>query len=103
MASGSFRSILHSAFVEVRSGAVNNATATLTIDHLLLEQISFLKQGETRQLVDGTGDSAGSRISRYDRLDAMLTQLESAVDAVAAAKTDEKKLAALGLSDEVSL
>lgn len=97
------RTVLHSAFSAVRSGEVNKSTAALTLDHLILEQIKFLKKGETRSIVDGKGESVGSRISRYDQLDNLLSEVQSMVAAIKAAGTDEQKLTEAGIYTETAL
>lgn len=91
------RSILHSSFAYVRGTEVNKATAALTLDHIIQEQIKTLKKGETRDILDGQGTSLEHRPSRLDRLDALEADINKVVDALVAAGDDAEKLSALGI------
>jgi hypothetical protein len=91
------RVTLHSAFSFVKGVEQNQASASLTLDHLLSQQISSLKGGETRELLDGRGGSLGKRISRWDRIDQLQSDLEEVIKAIVAAGDDPAKLRALGI------
>lgn len=91
------RRVIHSAYTLIRSQEVNKATASLTLDHLIQEQITRLKKGETRAILDSKGDSMGSRVSYLDSLDSLEKELKDAVKAIKDAGTDADKLAELGL------
>jgi len=93
------RKVLHSAYSFIRSVEVNKASASLTLDHMIQEQISTLKKGETRALLDAKGDSVGSRISYIDALESLEKELADVVKAVKDAGTDAAKLQALGISE----
>lgn len=93
------RRVLHSAYTFIRSVEVNKATASLTLDHLIQEQITRLKKGETTAILDSKGDSLGNRISYLDELDALEKELKDSVKAVKDAGTDADKLAALGIEN----
>ena len=91
------RRTLHSAYAFIRSVEVNKATASLTLDHLLQEQISKLKKGDTRSILDSKGESLGNRIAYLDTLDALSEELKNVVQAVKDAVSDPEKLKALGI------
>lgn len=91
------RQTLHSAFAYVRSYEANQATAAITIDQLLDEQIQFLKPDAERTIVDAAGNSMGTRYSRYDRLQDLKNGLDAVVKAVSEAKQDEAVLQSLGI------
>lgn len=74
------RAILHSAFAFVRSVEANKASAAVTLDHVLGQQVKFLKAGQTRPIVDATGASVGNRLSRYDELTNLQTQVDDLVN-----------------------
>lgn len=93
------RTFLHSAFAYVRGTEVNKATAALTLDHLLQEQINALKKGEARSVLDGRGAVIGKRLSRWDQLDALEKNIEQATKAIEEAGNDSAKLEALGIVD----
>jgi DNA-binding transcriptional regulator YhcF (GntR family) len=91
------RRVLHSAYTFVRSIEVNKATASITLDHLLQEQIFRLKKGQTRAIIDAKGDNIGNRISYLDELDTLEKEIADVIKAVQAAGTDPEKLQALGI------
>lgn len=91
------RRVLHSAYTFVRSIEVNKATASLTLDHMIQEQINRLKKGSTRVIIDAKGDNIGNRISYLDELDTLEKEIADVVKAVQAAGTDPEKLEALGI------
>lgn len=100
MASGSgksLREVLHSAYTFVRSVEVNRAVSSITLDHLIQEQISSYKQGSERSLLDGKGTDVGKRISKLDALSNLQTDINNAVKAVRDAGTDAGRLEALGI------
>jgi hypothetical protein len=73
------REILHSAFAFVRSVEANRASAAITIDHVIQQQVKFLKAGEIRPIVDASGSSTGSRTSRYDEIKQLQDQVNKLV------------------------
>lgn len=91
------RRVLHSAYSLIRSVELNKATSSLTFDHLIQEQITRLKKGESTAILDSNGESLGNRVSYIDSLDALEKELEDVVSAVKDAGNDSTKLAALGL------
>lgn len=91
------RSTLHSAYAFIRSVEVNKATAALTLDHLLQEQIQRLKASTTRAVLDSKGENHGNRISYLDTLDALSQDIQNVVQAVNNAGSDAEKLTALGI------
>lgn len=91
------RRALHSAYTLVRSVESNKAISTWTLDHMVQEQITRLKQGEVRSFVDGAGESVGSRTSKYDQLTDIETQVTNAVQAIKKAAGDPDKLHELGV------
>lgn len=93
----SLRATLHSAFAYVRSTEANKATANISLDHLITEQISFLKKDELRSIVDGRGDAAGYRASRMDKILMLEASLKFVINEVASAGDDPEKLAKLGI------
>ncbi len=84
------RNILHSAFTFVRSHEANKATASITLDHVLAQQVQMLKKGETRSIVDAAGNNAGNRPSRYDRLQTLKDDLTKVIKDLQSAKTQEE-------------
>jgi hypothetical protein len=93
----SLRAVLHSAFTYVRSYEANQATANITLDHLLVEHLASLKKDETRNIVDGRGTVVGQRPSRWDRIDQLEKDVLAAVEAVAAAGEDSDQLQRIGV------
>lgn len=91
------RSTLHSAYALVRSTEANKATAALTLDHIIQEQIDRLKRGSTRDILDPKGESLGKVASRWDQLDALEKSLDQVVKAMQDAGDDPEKLKALGI------
>ncbi|TXH11750.1 MAG: hypothetical protein E6R04_00520 [Spirochaetes bacterium] len=91
------RRVLHSAYSLIRSVEVNKASASLTLDHMIQEQVARLKKGEERALLDSKGSSVGSRISFIDSLDALEKEVTDVVKAVKDAGTDPAKLQKLGI------
>lgn len=91
------RSTLADGFTFVRSIASNQSLAGLTLDHLLQDYIDSIKKGATTTIIDGQGQSVGSRASRYDQLSDLLTNMQNAVQAMQNAGDDPAKLEALGL------
>lgn len=89
--------ILHSGYSFVRSIESNKAIAATTLDHIIQDYITSIKQGETRDIVDGAGTSIGQRTSRYDQLDDLLTSFNNAIQAIQNAGDDPEKLQALGI------
>ena len=74
------RRILHSAYTLVKSIEANRASASVTLDHVIEQQIRSLKTGETRPIVDSAGASVGNRISRYDELTNLKAQVDNLVE-----------------------
>jgi hypothetical protein len=91
------RKTLHSAVIFVRSVEANRAMGTITLKHMVSEQIKFLKPKASRSIVDATGSSVGNRLSRWDRLDQLLRDTKGAVASVRAAGDDAGRLKQLGV------
>lgn len=91
------RKVLHSAYTFVRSVEVNRATASLTLDHLIQEQINTYKQASQRSIIDAKGQDVGSRSSKLDDLDTLEQEVASVVDSVQQAGSDAAKLRAIGI------
>lgn len=91
------RKVLHSAYTFVRSVEVNKASASITLDHMIKEQIIRLKKGETRAILGSQGESLGNRVSFLDALDTLEKEIQDAVKAVEDAGNDSAKLRALGI------
>lgn len=91
------RSVLADAFTFVRSEESNQAISALTLDHLIQDFINSIKQSATTTIIDGQGNSVGSRISKFDQLTALLNNMQNAVQSIQQAGDDPAKLAALGL------
>lgn len=94
------RTVIHSAYTFIRSVEVNKATAALTLDHLIQEQINRLQSQTNRAILGSKGESLGDRISYLDSLDALQKQMQDAVTAINNAGSDPEKLAELGLDPE---
>lgn len=95
--SSDVRRAIHSAYTFVKSMEVNRSVATLTLDHMIGEQIQSLKQGEVRSEVDGSYEERGNRISRYDTITEIEKSLSDAISAIREAGSDQEKLRALGI------
>ena len=80
-----------------RANEANKAIGALTLDHLIEEQIQRLKQGEKRTILDAAGQDTGSRPSRWDQIDAMVKEMDQAIDAIEKAGDDEDRLASIGI------
>lgn len=93
------RKVLHSAYAFIRGAETNKATSSLTIDHLIEEQIQRLKQGETRAILDSTGQDTGSRPSRWDVIDALVKNVDQVVDAIENAGDDQDRASSVGLQE----
>lgn len=102
LSNDSLRRILHSGFSFIRGVEVNRSTAALTLDHMLEEQIRAISRGETREMVDGRGETYGNRPSKLDQLDALEKEIKAAAQAVRDAGNDPDKLSALGLEPDTS-
>jgi phosphopentomutase len=72
-------SILHSAFSFIKGVESNRATAAITLDHLIEEQIKSLKSGEVRDILDGQRNTRAVRTSRWDELDALEKQMSQVI------------------------
>ena len=94
------RRVLHSAYSFVRSVEVNKAVGSLTLDHILQEQITKYKKSETRAILDSRGESLGNRVSYLDSLDTLQKELEDVIKSVKAAGSDQAKLQELGIFAE---
>lgn len=104
--SDDIRTILHGAYALIRSKETATSIASLTLDHLIQEQIDTLKQGGTQDILNARGeprtDKKGTlqkRPSRWDEIDALEKSLDSAVKAIKDAGDDPQKLQQLGLSE----
>jgi len=91
------RTTLHSAFSFVRSVESNKALSSVTLDHLIREQIAFLKKDSSRDIVDGQGESIGGRPSRWDRIDWLERVLTLAIQTIEDAGNDSEKLKSVGI------
>jgi hypothetical protein len=100
------RTTLHSAVAFVRSVEANRAMGVVTLKHMVREQLQFLggdpQKRESRgiirrSIVDSAGASVGNRLSRWDRLDALLAETKKSVQAVRSAGDDASKLAQIGV------
>lgn len=91
------RKVLHSSYTFVRSVEVNRATAALTLDHLIQEQINSYKQASQRSIIDAKGQSVGNRTSKLDDLDTLQQQVDSVVSSVQKAGSDAAKLREIGI------
>ena len=91
------RRVLHSAYSFVRSVEVNKAIGSLTLDHIIQEQITKYKKGETRAILDSRGESLGNRVAYLDTLDSIEKELNGVIKAVKEAGNDQAKLQALGI------
>lgn len=94
------KTVLHSAYTFIRSVEVNKAAASLTLDHLIQEQIDSYEQSTTRPILDAKGQSLGKRISKLDALDTLKQQVESVVKSIKDAGSDQQRLAELGITEE---
>lgn len=99
MATNNLRGGLHSAYTFIRSVEVNKATASLTLDHLIQEQIDSYKASTTRPILDAKGSSVGTRSSKLDALDALEKEVIAIVAAVKKAGSDAQKLRAIGINE----
>jgi len=91
------RSILYAGYSFVRSIEENKAIASITMDHLIQDYITSIKQGEVRDITDAQGNTVNQRTSRYDQLSDLLTSFNNAIQAIQDAGDDPGKLAALGI------
>lgn len=91
------RKVLHSAYTFIRSAEVNKASAALTLDHLIQEQIDSYKQSSERAILDAKGASIGNRSSKLDNLETLQQEVDSVVKSVKNAGSDAAKLRALGI------
>jgi hypothetical protein len=90
------RQVLHSAYTAVRSRAVTESIAGLTLDHLMKEQVASIDKGSVRIIVDAKGDD-NKRISKLDALNTLEQQLNDVVQSIVNAGTDPTKLIAVGV------
>jgi hypothetical protein len=91
--------ILHSAYSFIRGVESNKAASSITLDHLLQEQIDRLQKDSSRDITDSQGQKVDARPSMWDRLDALEKDVDNVVDAVDAAGDDEDRLNDLGLQE----
>lgn len=92
------RNILYDAISFVRSTEENKVISGLTLDALLQPFINSLQSSIPTAIVDSKGESVGNRISKYDSLTAIKTNIDNLVKAIQKAGTDPTKLEALGLA-----
>lgn len=83
------RSALHSAFVAVRSREANLASSNITLDHLIKQQLKFLKKDEKRGIVDPSGVPAGERLSLSDKIDILESDLSQILDTIRKAQESD--------------
>lgn len=93
----SLRSVINSSYAFVRSVEANRSN--VTFDHVLEQQIRMLKAKEKRTITSITGDSLGDRLSRYDRIVAMESQLNVVIQAIEETKGRPSDLLVLGISE----
>ncbi len=89
--------VLHSAYSFIRGVEANKSVASLTLDHLIQQQIDAIKGGGSRVLLDAAGQRSMSRRSKLDLLNGIETDIDRIVKAVEDAGEDEEKLYQLGL------
>lgn len=94
------RDVLHSAYTYVRSVEANQSSAAITLDYLIDARIKSLQSGAVRNIIDGQGNTVGTRSSRADQLTNLQNSLNQLIQAIQAAGTDEGKLEDLGLIDD---
>ena len=94
------RTVLHSAYTFIRSVEVNKATAALTLDHMIQDQINRLQSQTNRAILGSKGENLGDRISYIDTLDALQKQMQDIVTAIQNAGNDPDKLTQLGLDPD---
>jgi hypothetical protein len=93
----SLRSVINTSYAFVRSVEANRAN--VTFDHVLEQQVKMLKAKEKRTIASATGDSLGTRTSRYDRITAMETQLNLVIQAIEETQGRPSDLLVLGISE----
>lgn len=93
------RNTLHSAFSFIRSVESNRATAALTLDHLIKQQIELIEGGSERNIVvqDSQGTTQMKKVSKLDRLESLKKDLETVVQQVKDAGDDVETLTRLGI------
>lgn len=94
---GVLRTVLSDSYSYVRSTEANQSASAVTLDHILSEQINFLKKDATRDMVDGQGSAVGKRPSRWDRIDSLEKMLKATLDVISSAGDDKAKLVSIGI------
>lgn len=96
MASG-IEEIIHSAYAFVRGAETNKAISSLTLDHLLQQQIDAIRGKGARLLLDAAGVKSGTRPGKLETLDKIQADIDNVVSKIQEAGDDPAKLQALGL------
>lgn len=99
MSTNNLRGGLHAAYTFVRSVEVNKASSSITLDHLIQEQIDSYKAASTRAILDAKGKSVGSKPSKLDDLDSLEKEVTTIVAAAKKAGSDAQKLRAIGINE----
>lgn len=95
------RAELHSAYAFIRGQDVSTSISALTLDHMLQEQIDVLDKGAKRSVLIGAGDSADvDRISRWNMVDNLKTNVLKVIKDIRDAGGDKDKLADLGVVEK---
>jgi hypothetical protein len=96
MASG-IEEIIHSAYSFIRGTETNKAVASLTLDHLIQQQIDVIRGKGARLLLDAAGAKSGTKPGKLEMLDKIEADINNAVSKIQEAGDDPAKLKALGL------
>lgn len=93
------RRTLHSAYSYIRSVESNRATAALTLDHLIQQQIDLIDASSERNIVikDSQGTTTMKKVSKLDSLEKLKSDLETVIQMVKDAGDDTEKLTQLGI------
>jgi hypothetical protein len=96
----SIQELLQAGYSFVRGVETNRAISALTLDHLIQQQIDAIQGGDSRTLLNASGNSIDVRMSKLSMLDAIEKGIDNVVQAVGDAGDDPTKLEALGLNPE---
>jgi hypothetical protein len=96
----SIQELLQASYSFVRGVEANRATAALTLDHLIQQQIDAIQGGASRALLGASGNTIDVRMSKLSMLDTISQGIDRVVQAVSDAGSDPTKLEALGLNPE---
>ncbi len=78
------RRILHSAYTAVRSKEACTSLSSLTLDHVLQEQIARRKAKSEVTFHSSSGAVVGKRASELDRLDKLADDIQKVINALRA-------------------